>query len=146
MVIIRSRLVSSFSTTPLASGSLIFLGMFAAIWTSSVLAEQICLAFLLVIKSRTSTMIAVSYILCVSLILASGTVRSFKGIQPWLQENTKGTHTRYASMLLHNTFLLSNGQDDCVPSNEWTCPNVTEYILQRMGRFDNQVFLRIYTI
>lgn len=112
-------------------------------WTSLVLAEQLCIAFLLVVKSRTNAMVSVSYILGVSLTLASGTVRSFKGIQPWLQENTKGTHTRYASMLLHSTFFLSGGQGDCgggLNNIDVDCPSATEYVLQRMGRSESKVF------
>lgn len=89
-------------------------------------------------------MVAVSYILCLSITLASGTVRSFKGLQPWLQENTKGTHTRYSSMLLHSKFFFSTGQGDCGGlNNDLDCPSPTEYVLQRMGRSETRVCMTL---
>lgn len=133
-------LISSYTTTSLADGTIIFLNLFGALWTNYVLAEQVCISFMLFVKSRTNAVVAVSYILCLSLTLASGTVRSFKGLQPWLQENTKGTQTRYASMLLHSTFFLTVGQNDCGGLiNNLDCPSPTEYVLQRMGRSEIKV-------
>lgn len=124
--------------------SLAFLYLFIAIWTSFVLAEQICIAFLLVVKSRLNTMIAVSYILAISLALASGTVRSYKGLQPWLQENTKATHTRYASMLLHSVVFLSRPMNctqnvTAISSATVVCPVAADYLYERLGRADPQV-------
>ena len=52
-----------------------FLYILIALWTSFVLAEQLSMTFLFFVKSRINAAIAVSYFLCVSLILASGTVR-----------------------------------------------------------------------
>lgn len=115
-----------------------FLYLFIAIWTSFVLAEQVCISFLLVVKSRINTVIAVSYILCISLALTSGTIRSYKGLQPWLQENTKGTHTRYASTLLHSVIFLSRNMN-CFPSNSVVCPVPADYLNDRLGRSNPQV-------
>lgn len=117
-----------------------FLYLFMAIWTSFVLAEQMCISFLLVFKSRINTVIAVSYILCISLALASGTVRSYKGLQPWLQENTKGTHTKYASTLLHSVIFLSRNMN-CEPSSTVTCPVPADYLHDRLGRSNSQVIV-----
>lgn len=72
-----------------------------SIWTSYILAEQLCITFLLAVKSRINAAIAVTYIICICLTLASGTVRSNKGLTPWLQENVKGIHTKYAATLLY---------------------------------------------
>lgn len=120
-----------------------FLYLFVAIWTSFVLAEQICISFLLVVKSRINTAIAVSYVLAISLALASGTVRSFKGLQPWLQENTKATHTRYASMLLHSVIFLSRNMN-CTQTGTTPCPVPADYLHDRLGRSDPQVFIKDY--
>lgn len=123
---------------------LAFLYLFVAIWTSFVLAEQICIAFLLVVKSHINTVIAVSYILAISLALASGTVRSYKGLQPWLQENTKATHTRYASMLLHSVVFLARPMNcthnsTTFASTSVVCPVPADYLFERLGRADPQV-------
>lgn len=52
-----------------------FLYIVVALWTSFVLAEQLSIFFLFFIRSRINAAIAVSYIVCISVILASGTVR-----------------------------------------------------------------------
>lgn len=97
------------------------------------MAEQICITLLLFIKSRINVAIIVSYIFCVSIALASGTVRSFKGLAPWLQENTKGTHTKYASTLLHSAVFLSRRMN-CTPGGITVCPLTSEYLYERLGR------------
>lgn len=128
-----------------------FVQLFVAIWTSAVLAEQMCIAFLLVVRSRINTTIAVSYLLVCSLTLASGTVRSFRGIQPWLQENTKATHTRYAALLLHAALFGSGGGQQLAASGASSMLGdggaqlvtagatsssdaAAEYVAERMGR------------
>jgi len=46
-----------------------------ALWSSFVLAEQLTIAFLLVVKVPFNAAIAVTYVLVISIALASGTVR-----------------------------------------------------------------------
>lgn len=122
-----------------------FVQLFVAIWTSAVLAEQMCIAFLLVVRSRCNATIAVSYLLACSVTLASGTVRSFRGIQPWLQENTKATHTRYASLLLHAAMFGSGASVNASSKAGELVVDVSggaaaagdaaaEYVTERMGR------------
>jgi ATP-binding cassette, subfamily G (WHITE), member 5 (sterolin 1) len=115
-----------------------FLYILISLWTSFVLAEQLTIFFLFFIRSRINAAIAVSYIICVCVILASGTVRSYKGLTPWLQENTKGTHTRYASSLLHSAIFLSRRMV-CVPKNGVTCPSPREFLYDRLGAHPNEV-------
>lgn len=110
-----------------------FTYLLVALWSSYIFAEQICIFLLLFIKSKMNVAIIVTYIFCVCLALASGTIRSFKGLQPWLQENTKGTHTRYASTLLHSAVFLSRHMN-CTPGGAITCPLTTEYLFERLGR------------
>lgn len=97
------------------------------------MAEQLCITLLLFVKSRINAAIIVSYIFCVCLALASGTVRSFKGLQPWLQENTKATHTLYASLLLHSA-VFSSRHMNCTPGGMIVCPSPFEYLFERFGR------------
>lgn len=114
-----------------------FTYLLVAIWSSYILAEQLCITLLLFVKSRINVAIAVSYIFCVSIALASGTVRSYKGLQPWLQENTKATHTRYASTLLHSAVFLSR-RLNCTPGGVTVCPLTSEYLYERLGRAQPQ--------
>lgn len=53
----------------------IFAYLLVALWSSYVLAEQLSISFLLLVKVPFNAAIAVSYILVISIALASGTVR-----------------------------------------------------------------------
>ncbi|EAT36667.1 AAEL011269-PA [Aedes aegypti] len=118
---------------PTNPDGLTFMYILIALWSSFILAEQLSIAFLLVVKSQINASIAVSYILVICLTLASGTVRSHKGLSPWLQENAKGVHTKYASSLLHTTIFHAR-QMDCNPSSGVVCPQPAEYLLERIGK------------
>lgn len=109
-----------------------FLYILIAIWSSFVLAEQLCITFLLTFKSRMNTGIVVTYILCICLILASGSVRSYKGLAPWLQDYSKGIHTRYSSSLLHSATFLSRKMN-CTKGNGVECPEPKDFLLERLG-------------
>lgn len=112
-----------------------FAFLLVALWSSYILAEQLCITLLLFIKTRINVAIIVSYIFCVSLALASGTVRSFKGLQPFLQDNTRATHTRYASSLLHSaTFLIR--KMNCTEIRETICPVPNDYVHDHLGTPD----------
>lgn len=118
---------------PLEPNSEPYAYIFVALWSSFVVAEQMCVAFLLIVKSRMNVAAIVTYILCISVSLASGTVRSYKGLQPWLQDNAKGTHTRYASFLLHNFVFLSRNIN-CTTTRNIACRDPSEYLIERMGQ------------
>ncbi|XP_018791255.1 PREDICTED: ATP-binding cassette sub-family G member 5 [Bactrocera latifrons] len=113
----------------------VFAYLLVALWSSFVLAEQLSIAFLLVVKVPFNAAIAVTYILVISIALASGTVRSFKGLQPWLQENTKGTHTRYVSSLLHSIAFQSRKMN-CTPTASVICPKPADFLHERLGMAD----------
>lgn len=53
----------------------IFAYLMVALWSSFVLAEQLSISFLLLVKVPFNAAIAVCYILVISIALASGTVR-----------------------------------------------------------------------
>lgn len=114
---------------------MIFAYLLVALWSSYVLAEQLCIMFLLVVKVPFNAAIAVTYLLCISLALASGTVRSYKGLQPWLQDNTKGTHTRYVSSLLHSVAFQSH-KLNCTPTASVICPKAADFLHERLGQAD----------
>ncbi|XP_017848497.1 ATP-binding cassette sub-family G member 5 isoform X2 [Drosophila busckii] len=110
----------------------VFAYLLVALWSSFVLAEQLAIAFLLVVKVPFNAAIAVTYVLVISIALASGTVRSFKGLQPWLQDNTKGTHTRYASSLLHS-IAFQTRKLNCTPTASVICPKPADFMHERLG-------------
>ncbi|KAH8382363.1 hypothetical protein KR009_003091 [Drosophila setifemur] len=114
------------------NNGIVFAYLLVALWSSFVLAEQLTIAFLLVVKVPFNAAIAVTYVLVISIALASGTVRSFKGLQPWLQDNTKGTHTRYASSLLHS-IAFQTRKLNCTPTASVICPKPADFMHERLG-------------
>ncbi|CAD7092218.1 unnamed protein product [Hermetia illucens] len=111
-----------------------FTYLLVSLWSSFTFAEQLCVLFLLVVKSPFNAAIAVTYILVICISLASGTVRSYKGLLPWLQDNTKGTHTRYVSSLLHS--VAFSQKTNCTPTASVICPKATDFLHERLGRAD----------
>uniref|UniRef100_A0A182VZ54 ABC-2 type transporter transmembrane domain-containing protein n=1 Tax=Anopheles minimus TaxID=112268 RepID=A0A182VZ54_9DIPT len=114
-----------------------FTYLLVALWTSFMLAEQLCVMFLLVMKSQLNAAIATSYILIICLTLASGSIRSTKGLPGWLQENAKGVHTKYASSLLHTATFLGRKMN-CTPANGIVCPQPADFLMERLGRANPQ--------
>ncbi|KAH8326162.1 hypothetical protein KR067_002648 [Drosophila pandora] len=125
------------------NNGMVFAYLLVALWSSFVLAEQLSITFLLVVKVPFNAAIAVTYVLVISIALASGTVRSFKGLQPWLQDNTKGTHTRYASSLLHSIAFQSR-KLNCTPTASVICPKPADFMHERLGLPDPDVRLKYF--
>lgn len=53
-----------------------------------------------------------------------------------MQENTKGTQTKYASSLLHSTIFLGRRMN-CSPANSPTCPAAGDFVIERLGAIPN---------
>uniref|UniRef100_A0A1B0G2E0 ABC transporter domain-containing protein n=1 Tax=Glossina morsitans morsitans TaxID=37546 RepID=A0A1B0G2E0_GLOMM len=133
--IVASCVIYPILLDPKFPNGIVFAYLLVALWSSFVLAEQLCIAFLLVVKVPFNVAITVTYILVISMALASGTVRSFKGLQPWLQDNTKGTHTRYASSLLHS-IAFQTRKMNCTPTASVICPKPADFLHERLGLAD----------
>uniref|UniRef100_A0A1Y9H1Y7 ABC transporter domain-containing protein n=1 Tax=Anopheles dirus TaxID=7168 RepID=A0A1Y9H1Y7_9DIPT len=122
---------------PSSPDGMTFTYLLVALWTSFMLAEQLCVMFLLVMKSQLNAAIAASYILIICLTLGSGTIRSTKGLPGWLQDNAKGVHTKYASSLLHTVTFLGRKMN-CTPANGVVCPAPADFLMERLGRANPQ--------
>lgn len=118
--------------------------LFVAIWSCYFLAEQLCVLFCIFIKSRINVAVAVSYIICICIALSSGTVRSFKGLHQFLQDNNKIVHTKYASALLHSAVFLSRNME-CEETATISCPVPADYLVNRIGDSDVEVCYLIIT-
>lgn len=112
--------------------------LFVSIWSCYFLAEQLCILFCVFVKSRINVAVAVSYIVCICVALSSGTVRSFKGLHPFLQDYNKIVHTKYASALLHSAVFLSRTMK-CEESASISCPAPADYLVSRLGDSDVEV-------
>lgn len=102
------------------------------------MAEQLCVLFCLFVRSRINVAVAVSYIVCICVALSSGTVRSFKGLHPFLQDYNKIVHTKYASALLHSAVFLSRSMK-CEQTATVSCPVPADYLVNRIGEADFEV-------
>lgn len=113
-----------------------FIYILVAIWTSFMLAEQLSIFFLFFIKTPINATVATTYVLCILITLGSGTVRSYKGLQPIVQDISKAiSHSRYSSELLHSAIFLSRRMI-CNPRNanpSVVCPSPKEFLLERLG-------------
>lgn len=112
--------------------------LFVSIWSCYFLAEQLCILFCVFVKSRINVAVAVSYIICICIALSSGTVRSFKGLHPFLQDYNKVMHTKYAAALLHSAVFLSRNMK-CEETTTVLCPTPADYLVSRIGESDMEV-------
>lgn len=64
-------------------------------------------------------------------------IRSYKGLTPWLQDTTRGTHTKYASTLIHCAAFTGRVMN-CTPSNNIVCPTAADFLYDRLGNADPQ--------
>lgn len=110
-----------------------FLGIVLALWSCCVVTEQLCILCHLFVKTSLNAAITVVYILGLCLMMSSGTLRSYKGLSGWLQDNSKALHVKYASQMLFNSIFLSH-QSTCVPSARTACPNIKEFVFDRVGK------------
>ncbi|XP_072761268.1 ATP-binding cassette sub-family G member 5 [Anoplolepis gracilipes] len=96
------------------------------LWSSYVAAEQVTVAVLMVVGRPITGAITVLYMTLLSLVIASGAIRSLKNLPYWLATVSTALPTRYASLALNqlvvDTPILSN-----LPYNEsFTCPSSAE--------------------
>lgn len=112
-----------------------FTYLLVAFWSSYIVAEQLCITLHLFVRSRINVTIIASYIFCVCIALASGTVRSYQGLQPWLKNGTSALHTKYASNLFHGA-VFSRRSFLCIPNerDNTVCPEWKDYLFERIGR------------
>ena len=104
------------------------------LWASYVAAEQVTIAFFMVIAGPLTGATTVLYLTLVSLSIASGGIRSLKNLPDWLAAVSCALPTRYASLALNqltmDTSLLSN-----LPYNETlACPGIPELCRYPDGR------------
>lgn len=96
------------------------------LWASFVAAEQVTIAVLMVVGRPMISAITVLYMTLLSVVIASGGVRSLRNLPDWLAAVSAALPSRYASLALNqmaiDTSALSN-----LPYNEsFMCPGVPE--------------------
>ncbi|XP_057330705.1 ATP-binding cassette sub-family G member 5 isoform X2 [Microplitis mediator] len=113
------------------------------LWASYVAAEQITVAFFMVIKRPLTGAIAVLYVILVLLLIASGGVRSLRNLPNWLATISIALPTRYASLAMNQltvdipTFLnLPYNESLSCPGIPGLCryPDGRAYLVERFTR------------
>lgn len=110
-----------------------------ALWSAVVLAEHQTVAVMLLVKSRLMAGLTTSLISFLTLVLASGSLRSYAGLPEWLGYLTYGTQVRYLGLYLSSALvagsLVNTPQTEGVP-----CTNRSDPLLCRFSSGDE--FLR----
>lgn len=104
------------------------------LWASYVAAEQVTVAFFMIVARPLTGAITVWYMTLVSLLVASGGVRSLKNLPNWLAALSTAMPTRYASLAL-NQLTMDTPSFANLPYNESvSCPGIPELCRYPDGR------------
>ncbi|GLH08225.1 Protein white [Gryllus bimaculatus] len=127
------------------------------LWACHLMAEQLTIALLMVVKSSFTAAVTSIYIHIVILLLGSGTLRSIRGLLEWLYYLTYATQSRYAGATLaqqmfdkrfvtlpkdvfHNCTSAFQGPSDLItgtsPSFGCRYANGNAFLIERYGRED----------
>ena len=105
-----------------------------AFWASYLVAEQITIALLMVIERPMTGAITVLCITLISLVIASGAMRSLRNLPEWLTAVSTALPNRYASLAL-NQLAIERPATQNLPYDETTvCPGVKELCRYPDGR------------
>lgn len=105
------------------------------LWSSYVAAEQVTVAVLMVVGRPITGAITVLYMTLLSLVIASGAVRSLKNLPYWLAMVSTALPTRYASLALNQLVidmptmsnLPYNESFTCIPEQSRGIPELCRY-------------------
>lgn len=92
------------------------------LWASYVAAEQILIAILMIVGNPMTGASAVVYASLVSVVIASGGVRSFRNLPDWLAAVSTALPTRYASLALNEVVTNVTALSNLAYNETVTCP------------------------
>jgi len=115
------------------------------LWSSYVAAEQVTVAVLMVVGRPITGAITVLYMTLLSLVVASGAIRSLKNLPYWLAMVTTALPTRYASLALNQLVINSSSLSYLRYNESFTCtpgqvselcryPDGKTYLIERFTR------------
>ncbi|KAK0166644.1 hypothetical protein PV327_004136 [Microctonus hyperodae] len=94
------------------------------LWASYVTAEQLTVAFFMVVRRPLTGAITVLYLTLLSLLVASGGVRSLRNLPKWLAAISSALPVRYASLAI-NQLTIDTPSFLNLPYNEsLSCPGI----------------------
>ncbi|XP_059056365.1 ATP-binding cassette sub-family G member 5-like [Achroia grisella] len=98
------------------------------LWSCYVYTEQQTIAIMMFVKNGLIAAIVNIYITCIYVMLASGILRSYKGFEEWLYYITYITHTRYASIFLHQNVFRQPIFNNLPYTDNENCTSITSLI------------------
>lgn len=113
------------------------------LWSSYIAAEQVTIAVLMVIARPIIGAITVLYMTLLSLVVASGVIRSLKNLSYWLAMVSTALPTRYASLALNQLVMDKPIMSNLNYNESFTCPGIPElcrypdgktYLIERFTR------------
>lgn len=113
------------------------------LWASYVAAEQVTIAFFMIIARPLTGVITVLYLVLVSLLIGSGGVRSLKNLPDWLAAVSSALPSRYASLALNQLAMDVQSFADLRYNETVSCPGIPElcrypdgksYLIKRFTR------------
>ncbi|KAL0277043.1 UNVERIFIED_CONTAM: hypothetical protein PYX00_004464 [Menopon gallinae] len=99
-----------------------WLRLSCAIWSGILLAEHQTMAIMMVVQTQITAGLCSFLITMLTLVLGSGSLRSYSGLPEWLLYLTYGTQPRYLGSFLNHEYLW-NGRNDLPFSKEHSCEN-----------------------
>lgn len=104
------------------------------LWASYIAAEQLVIAFLMFIECPFTGAITSLYVILVSLLIASGAMRSFKNLPEWLVAVSSGLPIRYASITLNKLVLDSPELQNLSYNETINCSGNKEFCRYPVGK------------
>jgi len=113
------------------------------LWSSYVAAEQVTVAILMVVRRPLTGAITVLYMTLLSLVIASGAIRSLKNLPYWLAMVSTALPIRYSSLALNQLVIDKPILSNLHYNESFTCPGIAElcrypegkiYLMERFTR------------
>ncbi|OXU21078.1 hypothetical protein TSAR_015316 [Trichomalopsis sarcophagae] len=106
--------------------ALLWIKASAILWASFVATEQVTVAVLMLVKRPMSAAIAVLYVMLVTLVVASGSLRSIRNLPDWLGVVSTALPGRYASLGLNQLAMQMSSFKNLNYNDSITCPGIQE--------------------
>ncbi|XP_058792756.1 ATP-binding cassette sub-family G member 5 [Phymastichus coffea] len=103
------------------------------LWASFVATEQLTVAALMLIKRPVAAAITVLYVVLVTLVIASGSLRSLRMLPDWLSAVSTALPNRYASLALNQLAIEMDNFKNLNYNDTITCPGIPDLCRYKDG-------------
>ncbi|XP_015114781.1 ATP-binding cassette sub-family G member 5 [Diachasma alloeum] len=130
-----STLITVGILTPILELDLVSWGYASgALWASFVAAEQLTVAFFMIIKRPMTGAITVLYVALIALIIGSGGIRSLRSLPDWIAALSTALPTRYASLAVNQLTIEIPALSGLRYNETLPCPGIPGWCRYPDGR------------